>query len=146
MNHFENINKYIGEFKNAENCFIEIVNKIIDTNINSDINSNSNINSNSDSCIFDDNYSLLNYSKMRNYSEKKYDYRGGIKLNETFYLRYNFTNYKSYISVDINKDLLENKNDIMVYYMPYIQYLTMYFTEKLFKKYTIDEFITNLIS
>jgi hypothetical protein len=135
---FENLHKYIGEIKIAENCFVEIINRITDGET-STLNLEN----------YDDSYSLLGYSKMRNYSEKKYNYIGDILLNNTFYLKYQFTNYKSYISVNVNKNLLnddDNKTDVIAYYIPHIQYLTMYFTDKLFKKYTIDEFIVNLIN
>lgn len=92
---------------------------------------------------------VINYCKLRNFSEYNYEYSGNIVLNgdeptkvdqlikdiPVYTLHYYFSNKKSYISVDcsINSE----------YYIPFIQYKLLKFTEKFFGLYNIDTFLAN---
>ena len=116
--------------KIAEECFLEICNKI---HQNNDI-----------ICENNDNISIINYCKLHNY-ENNYLYKGNIIIEEnlegnieenSIRMGYYFSNQKSYIC--ILDDNLE-ENDILKY-----EYHLLNYIDKLFNKYKIDAFINSL--
>jgi hypothetical protein len=112
--------------KIAEECFLEICNKIYQNN---DI-----------ICENNDNISIINYCKLHNY-ENNYLYKGNIIIEENIEgnivkMCYEFSNKKSYIC--ILHDNLEEK-DILKY-----EYHLLNYIDKLFNKYKIDAFINSL--
>lgn len=123
----------LKKLKSPENCFFEIISYIKNNNVHMK-DDNSFINKN-----------VMNYSKLRNYSDKDYVYTNEIKLDEKYNLFFYFSNKRSYISINLNNEyLLENFIEIYEKNYIFIQYILLIYSEKLFKKYNIDEFICNL--
>lgn len=113
-------------YRCPERCFIDIINYVqgrIDAK-NAD---------------YDENVytSLVSYSKMRNFGGV-YGHGGAVKVGEKVWLRFYFSNRRSYISVDCKE------RDDTDYNMTKSQYLVLRYAQKLFGDYNIDSFINGL--
>lgn len=104
--------------KSIEECFLEIINSVNNIKKEED-KGDSKINS------------KWVWSKCRNFSGMKYTLEGSITLNNCIDLYYFFSNKRSCLS------LIKNETNIDI--------LSLY-VEYLFKTYSIDMFLNNLIN
>lgn len=112
--------------KNSEYCFLEIINSL--TNLKKEK---------------DDGRpmlrSVINWSKCRNFNGLDYIHDGYIKVEDGISLYYFFSNKRSALSL-----IQETNNDELD--INYLQYNLLLYTECLFKSYSIDTFLNNLIN
>jgi hypothetical protein len=111
--------------KKIELCFLEIINSLSNIKKEKDNNESK-------------FKSVFSWSKCRNFTGIDYMLEGYITLEERIYLYYFFSNKRSYIALTSEKDIQDDINKL--------QYNLVIYTEYLFKKYSIDIFINNLVN
>lgn len=111
--------------KSSENCFLEILNSMDSLKKEKDMGE----------------YKLKSvfaWSKCRNFNGIDYILEGSINIDKNINLYYFFSNKRSYIALIPEMDNEDNINKF--------QYHLLIFTEFLFKTYSIDRFINNLVN
>lgn len=111
--------------KQAELCFLEIINSLNNIKKEKDIGESK-------------LKSVFSWCKSRNFTGIDYMLEGSINIDENIELYYFFSNKRSCIAFIHGMDTEDDINRI--------QYHLFIFTEFLFKKYSIDVFINNLVN
>jgi hypothetical protein len=114
----------LNKMKSSENCFLEILNSIDNLKRIKDEGS---------SLV----KSVITWSKCRNFKGIDYCFDGYINIDKDIQLYYFFSNQRSHISL-VTDNIEDNINNL--------QYNLLLYTEYLFKSYSIDMFINNLIN
>lgn len=123
---YKNLTK---DIKTPEQIFLEIIN-YIKFNKNNDEDNRENKNN----IVFTN---FFGYSKMRNYSDENYVYTSDIPISKIFKVHFYFSNKRSYFSID------PIKNSNYEEYFSLMQLINLIYSEKLFKEYSIDQFVYN---
>ncbi len=111
--------------KKIELCFLEIINSLNTLKKEKDIGESK-------------LKSVFSWCKSRNFNGIDYMLEGSINIDENLYLYYFFSNKRSYIAFIPEMDIEDNINKF--------QYHLLIFIESLFKIYSIDIFINNLVN
>lgn len=82
--------------------------------------------------------SVFSWCKSRNFNGIDYMLEDSINIDEDICLYYFFSNKRSYLALTSEKDIQDDINKL--------QYHLLIFTEFLFKTYSIDVFINNLVN